>query len=141
MQFLKGKQNSIIIDDSYNASPLSMMNAIETVKAIKIKRKVAIVGDMKELGQFSEQAHKTIGANLAKVFDVIIAVGPESIQYAEAGKKAKLAKKNVIHVATIDEALGQIGNLIKSSDLILVKGSHSTNLSKAVEALRDEEKS
>jgi UDP-N-acetylmuramoyl-tripeptide--D-alanyl-D-alanine ligase len=137
MQFLKGKQNSIIIDDSYNASPLSMNNAIETAKEIKIKRKIAVVGDMKELVQFSEQAHKTIGANLAKVFDVIIAVGPESIQYAEAGKKAKFAKKNVVHFETVDEALGQLGLLVKPGDLILVKGSHSMNLSKAVEALRE----
>lgn len=137
MQFLKGKQGTVIIDDSYNASPLSMANAIETVRALKPKRAVAVVGDMKELGSFSEQAHKTIGAQIAKVFDVVIAVGEDSVHYAEAAAKAKLAKKNVVHVATVDEALGSLGALIKPGDVVLVKASHSVHLDKAVEVMRD----
>jgi UDP-N-acetylmuramoyl-tripeptide--D-alanyl-D-alanine ligase len=138
LQFLKGINESIIIDDSYNASPLSMKMAIETVHSIKAKRKVAIIGDMLELGEFAKEAHKEIGALAGKVFDVVVGVGSESAVYASEALKARLAKKNSISVLTVEEILPQLATIIKPGDLVLVKASHGVHLSRVVEAVREE---
>lgn len=136
LQFLKGSNESIVIDDSYNASPMSMKMAIETVQTIKAKRKVAILGDMLELGDFAKEAHAEIGVLVGKVFDVVIGVGPESAIYAPLAMKARVAKKNSIAVASVDEILPRLGEIIKAGDLVLVKGSHAMHLSRVVDALR-----
>ncbi len=136
MQFLRGINDSVLIDDSYNASPLSMNLAIETVQSIKAKRKVAIIGDMLELGSFSPAAHKKIGELAAKVFDVVIAVGPAAAAYGEMAAKGKIAKKHIVLAQSVDEVLGQLPTLIKPGDLVLVKASHGIHLEKAVAVLR-----
>ena len=137
LQFLKGINESIIIDDSYNASPLSMKMAIETVHSIKAKRKVAIIGDMLELGEFAKEAHKEIGALAGKVFDVVVGVGSESAVYASEALKARLAKKNSISVLTVEEILPQLATIITPGDLVLIKASHGVHLNRAVEAVRE----
>ncbi len=137
MRFLAGVHRSTIIDDSYNASPLSLRSAIETVAAIKAKRKVAIIGDMKELGEWSRQAHREIGELAGKTFDVLIAVGPEAKVYAEIALKQRFSKKNVVHVQKIEEVLPQLRDVIKEGDIVLIKASHSIGLSKAVAVLQE----
>ncbi len=137
MRFLAGVHRSTLIDDSYNASPLSLRSAIETVAAIKAKRKVAIIGDMKELGEWSRQAHREIGELAGKTFDVIVAVGPESKVYIEQAQKHRFSKKNLIHVQKIEEVLPQLRDVIKEGDIVLIKASHSVGLEKAVAALQE----
>lgn len=139
LRFYKGINESIVVDDSHNATPLSMQMAIETVQGIKAKRKVAILGDMPELGDFSKDAHKEMGILVGKVFDVVVAVGPASAVYATEALKAKVAKKNSIAVAAVDEILPRLAEIIKPGDLVFVKGPHGIQLSKAVEALREGE--
>lgn len=138
MQFLKGKNGTTLIDDSYNASPLSMQSAIETVKDIKAPRKVAIIGDMRELGEFSGQAHKTIGELASKVFDVVIAVGAHATAYAEAAAKSRIAKKNIAYVVQVEDIVEKLPEHLKEGDLVLIKASHSIHLEKAAAALKAE---
>jgi UDP-N-acetylmuramoyl-tripeptide--D-alanyl-D-alanine ligase len=113
-----------------------MKMAIETVHSIKAKRKVAIIGDMLELGEFAKEAHKEIGTLTGKVFDVVVGVGSESAVYASEALKARLAKKNSISVLSVDEILPQLATIIKPGDLVLIKASHGVHLSKAVDLLR-----
>lgn len=127
MNFLNGIRNSLLVDDSYNASPLSVAAAIETIKSLPAMRKVAILGDMRELGKFSKQAHQTVGKMAREVFDVVVAVGQES--------KVMDADYWFSDAAS---ALPPIKQLIKEGDLILVKASHSIGLEKIVDALRKE---
>lgn len=136
MRFLAGIKHATILDDSYNASPLAMTLALETVGAVKAYRKVGILGDMRELGKFSTKAHQEIGELAAKVFDVIIAVGPAAATYAQMAVNKRMAKKNILHVQKVEEALPQLRDLIHEGDLVLVKGSHSIGLEKAVAALQ-----
>jgi UDP-N-acetylmuramoyl-tripeptide--D-alanyl-D-alanine ligase len=136
MQFIRGINDSVVLDDSYNASPLSMKLAIDTVKSLKAKRKVAVIGDMRELGMFAGVAHQQIGQQAAKTFDVIVAVGPEAQAFAQAASKARIAKKNIFYAETIDGVLGQLPALIQPGDLVLIKASHSIHLDQAVAALR-----
>ena len=137
MRFLPGVHRSTIIDDCYNASPLSMRSAIETVAGIKAKRKVAVIGDMRELGEWSRQAHREIGELAGKTFDVLVAIGPESKIYAELALKQRFSKKNVVHVQKVEDVLPQLRDVIKEGDLVLIKASHSIGLSKAVAALQE----
>jgi UDP-N-acetylmuramoyl-tripeptide--D-alanyl-D-alanine ligase len=137
MRFLAGIHHSTLIDDSYNASPLAMRSAIETVASIKAKRKVAIIGDMRELGEWSRQAHREIGELAGKTFDVIVAIGPESKVYIEMAAKHRFSKKNLMHVNKIEEVLPQLRDVVKEGDLVLIKASHSIGLSKAVATLQE----
>src|SRR5262249_7803888 len=74
MEIVRGLKESWIIDDSYNASPLSMMAALETLKSLPAKRKVAVLGDMLEIGEYAMQEHEKIGALLPKVAQELITV-------------------------------------------------------------------
>ncbi len=124
LHFLDGKGGVMLVDDSYNASPLSMASAIAAVKDLPAKRKVAILGDMRELGKFSEQAHQQIGEMARGVFDVIIAVGEES----------KVMKADQWFSDAVS-ALEPVKQLVRSGDLVLVKASHSIGLDKIARAL------
>ncbi len=137
MRFLAGIHHSTLIDDSYNASPLAMRSAIETVASIKAKRKVAVIGDMRELGEWSRQAHREIGELAGKTFDVIVAIGPESKVYIDIAGKYRFSKKNLTHVNKVEEILPQLRDFIKEGDLVLIKASHSIGLAKAVAALQE----
>ncbi len=135
MSLLLGLRGSIIFDDSYNAAPLSMKAAIETVRSFTAKRKVAIVGDMLELGSYTVQAHQEIGTLAGKVFDELITVGPGGKLMAIAAQKSGLSKKSIQSFASAEEARLSVRNLIKSGDLVLIKASRAMNLERIVEDL------
>ena len=135
MSLLPGLRGSIIFDDSYNASPLSMKAAIETVRSFTAKRKVAILGDMLELGSYTAKAHEESGTLAGKVFDALITVGPGGKMIAIAAQKSGLAKKNIQSFATAEEARLFARNLIKGGDLVLIKASRALNLERIVEDL------
>lgn len=137
MRFLAGVHHTTLIDDCYNASPLSLISAIETVASIKAKRRVAIIGDMRELGEWSKEAHNEIGDIASKVFDVIIAIGPQSAVYVDWAIKRRIAKKNLVHALKVEEVLPILRDYVKEGDIVLIKASHSIGLDKAVAALQE----
>ena len=75
LRAIPGLHRSTLIDDTYNASPRAMAEALETLKALKAKRKIAVLGDMLELGQYTLEAHREVGRTAAKVADMIVTVG------------------------------------------------------------------
>ncbi|HTY39667.1 MAG TPA: UDP-N-acetylmuramoyl-tripeptide--D-alanyl-D-alanine ligase, partial [Candidatus Paceibacterota bacterium] len=84
-----------VIDDSYNASPLSMTAALETLDALPAKRRVAVLGDMLELGKYAVPAHEALGAQVAKAVNVLVTVGPRAKFVAESARKAGLKRANI----------------------------------------------
>ena len=136
LKLLAGIKHTYIIDDSYNASPLSMRAAIETAKSLKAKRKVAILGDMLEIGKYTPEAHELIGKLAGKVFNLLITVGARAKFIAEAAKEAGLAKKSIYSFDTAEEAMLKVQELIKQGDLILIKGSNAIKLDKIVEEIK-----
>ena len=137
MNLISGVKESFIIDDSYNSSPLALRLALETLRDLKAKRKVAILGDMLELGKYSLEAHEEMGKLAAKVVDLLITVGPRAKFMAEAAQKAGLAKENILSFLISEEAKKEIELKIKKGDLILVKGSHAVGLEKIVEEIKE----
>ena len=135
-KLIMGVKGTYIMDDSYNASPLSMRAAIETAESIKAKRKVAVVGDMLEIGKYTAEAHEAIGRLIPDKFDILIAVGARAKFIADAAEKGGMAKKSVYCFDTADEAKLEVQKLIKKGDLILIKASRAIGLDKIVEEIR-----
>lgn len=136
MKLLAGVRGTTIMDDSYNASPLSMAAAIDTAKSIGAARKVAVLGDMLEIGEYAIQAHEEIGRRAAKVFDMILTVGPRAKFIAEAALAAGKVKKSVLSFNDANEVVSKFQDLIKNGDLILIKASWGMHLDRIVHAIK-----
>lgn len=137
MTLSPGVKGTMVIDSSYNASPLAMHAALDTLRDLPGKRKVAVLGDMRELGEYSMDAHERVGRVASQLVNVLVTVGPSGKLIAEAAKKHGLPKKNIQSFDTADEAVDAVEGIIKKGDLILVKGSHSMQLDKVAEALKE----
>ncbi|TSC81402.1 MAG: UDP-N-acetylmuramoyl-tripeptide--D-alanyl-D-alanine ligase [Parcubacteria group bacterium Gr01-1014_19] len=135
-RLVAGEKGTLIFDDTYNASPLSMHAAIDTMKEFKAARKVAVLGDMLEIGKYAIEAHEEIGRLAAKVFDVLVTVGPRAKFIADAANKSGLSKKNIFTFDFADQAKDPVEDLIKKGDLILIKASRAIGLDKIVEEIR-----
>lgn len=131
MKILAGINDSIIIDDSYNSSPASATVALETLKILPAKRRIAVLGDMLELGRFSAVAHETVGRQAALSADVLVCVGDKSRLMAETAKGGP-DSANIHTFANAAEAGKKIRGLIGMGDIILVKGSQGMRMEKIV---------
>jgi UDP-N-acetylmuramoyl-tripeptide--D-alanyl-D-alanine ligase len=137
LKLLKGAKNSTIIDDTYNSSPNAARLALETLKHIPAERKVAILGDMLELGQYTEQTHKEVGELAGRVAQFLITVGLRAKFIAETAS-VELGQENVLSFSSVEEAKDKILDLIKTGDVVLVKGSQGMRLEKIVEEIMAE---
>ena len=136
MKLVLGVKGTYILDDSYNASPLSMREAISTVKSLGKMRKLAVLGDMLEIGKYAVEAHEELGRMAAKVFDQLVTVGPRAKFIAESANNFGLPKKKTVSFDTAEEAKIAVQNLLKKGDLVLIKASHTMQLEKVVEEIR-----
>ena len=123
-----------VVDDCYNANPVSMKASLKVLHDA-LGRKVAILGDMGELGENERQLHEEVGAEAGKQdIQLLICVGALSEHMAKAAKETNPQMK-VVHMDTLEEALEAIPGLLQKEDTILVKASHFMHFEKIVEAL------
>lgn len=136
-------ENSTVIDDCYNANPVSMKAAIDLL-ATALGRKVAVLGDMFELGNRECELHEEVGAYAAeKGIDIIICTGTLSKHMYEGARSTGVEKgellaarnREVYYFETRDEMLEQLPDMLKQGDNILVKASHGMHFEKVVEKL------
>jgi UDP-N-acetylmuramoyl-tripeptide--D-alanyl-D-alanine ligase len=111
--------------------------ALETLKDLKAKRKIAVLGDMLEIGKYTIEAHEEIGKYAANFVDLLITVGSRAKFIAAAARKAGMPEENIISFLVAEEARKEVELKIKKGDLILVKASHSIGLDKIVEEIRE----
>lgn len=123
-----------IINDAYNASPDSMEAALKILGRYK-NRKVAILGDMFEMGEHTEYGHRLVGKSAVDNTDVIIAIGKDSKFICEEAKDLGFNENNIHHFNTKEEAIEKIDELVKKDDVVLVKASRGMELEKIVEYL------
>lgn len=136
MHLIDGIKGSLIIDDTYNASPVATVEALHTLATLeKTKRKIAVLGDMMELGAHSAEAHKEIGNLAAKSCDILVAVGIRSRWTAEYAMCAGMSEKNVYQFDDSEETGAFIQNMIEEGDVVLVKGSQSMRMEKTVKEI------
>jgi UDP-N-acetylmuramoyl-tripeptide--D-alanyl-D-alanine ligase len=136
MHLIKGIKNSLIIDDTYNASPVATLEALNTLATLeKVTRRIAILADMMELGVHSGEAHKEVGIHAVKCCDLLIAVGVRARKIAESALDFGMSEKNVYQFDTAKEAGSFIQNFITAGDVVLVKGSQSMRMEQAVKEI------
>jgi len=138
MELLPGMKRTLVIDDAYNASPLSMYAALDALKELPAPRKIAVLGDMLEIGKYAIEAHENIGRRVAGVADVLVAVGERAKFIAEAAHEAGMKKNNIYSFDTATEAVQPLIHLMRQGDLVLVKGSHAMGLDAVVHAITAE---
>ncbi len=138
MELVAGIKYSYIIDDSYNASPYSMHAAIDTLKSLPAKRKIAVLGDMLEIGKYTIEAHERVGRLVAKAkaADILITVGARAKLIAEAAKESGMRKNNIYSFDEAAESGSFLQNILRKGDLVLVKGSRAIGLDAMVEEVK-----
>ena len=125
-QHIVEKGGVTVIEDCYNASPDSMKAAISVLKALPNARKIALLGDMLELGDASEEGHRHTGEWVAEAgIDVLIAYGPRSGAMAEA---AKAQGVTTVHCQNEQEVLQCLRQFVQHGDALLAKASHAMKL-------------
>jgi UDP-N-acetylmuramoyl-tripeptide--D-alanyl-D-alanine ligase len=140
MRVLAGKNNSILIDDSYNASPLATEHGIKTLGDIKGGfRKVAILGDMLELGEYTKEAHLKIGAIVAKHAHILIAVGTRARDIAEGAMQNGMGEGWILCCDNSREAAKEAYNILEKNDLIYIKGSQGMRMERITKFLLRED--
>lgn len=136
MRLLKGINNSLIIDDTYNSSPFACESALKTLGGIKqIGRKIAVLGDMLELGKHTEEAHKNIGMIAKENAEILVVVGPRAKSIKEGALVSGMNEKNIFELLNSHEAGDFLKVFTQSGDLILIKGSQGMRMERAVEAI------
>ncbi len=140
VRILPGLKGSIIIDDTYNSSPAAVLAALDTLKAVKAKRRIAVLGDMLELGRYSAEAHKHVGQRVSETAHLLKTVGFRARLIAESALDAGM-KESAIMQYEMNEAERagiELAADLKAGDVVLVKGSQSMRMEKTVLAIMAE---
>lgn len=119
----------ILIDDSYNSSPAALARALDALGTERdAHRRVAVIGEMRELGEFATALHRDSGRHAAAAgVDVVVAIGGAPAEaLAEAAIAAGLDPAAVTHFPTSDQAAAPVAALLRAGDVILIKGSRGT---------------
>ena len=132
LRLLSGNKRSFILDDTYNAAPESMRVALETLQELPGKRKIAVLGDMLELGKYTEQAHRAIGDLAAGFVDVLLCVGARAKFIADEAIERGMPRERVQTFNDSVSAGQALDPMLREGDLVLVKGSQGIRMEKAV---------
>jgi UDP-N-acetylmuramoyl-tripeptide--D-alanyl-D-alanine ligase len=134
-RLLAGIKESIIIDDSYNASPAAVESALDTLAEVETPgRKIVVLGDMMELGPLAIEAHRQVGARLLRLSpDYVFFVGLRMRFAAEELTKKRFSKKKIFMFDDWRGVGEKLQKLIEPGDVVLIKGSQSMRLEKVVE--------
>ncbi len=139
MRLLLGIKETLIIDDTYNSSPLACEAALKTLAEIKNSgRKIAVLGDMLELGKHTEEAHLNIGVLAKECAQILVTVGGRAEKIKEGALQAGMAEENIREFSNSTEAGKFLKDFAEPGDFILVKGSQAMRMERAVfEILKD----
>ncbi|MEW5988209.1 MAG: UDP-N-acetylmuramoyl-tripeptide--D-alanyl-D-alanine ligase [Chloroflexota bacterium] len=130
----RGPHGALILDDTYNSSPDSAVAALNLLADLE-GRRIAVLGDMLELGAVEEAGHRLVGRRALDVAHVLVAVGPRGRLIGEEALAAGMPAERVLWAAEAEAAIPLLHDLIQANDVILVKGSRGARLDRIVEAL------
>ncbi|MCJ7825699.1 MAG: UDP-N-acetylmuramoyl-tripeptide--D-alanyl-D-alanine ligase [Anaerolineales bacterium] len=138
LRLVAGHTNSgaLLLDDTYNAAPTSVIAALNLLDDLD-GRKIAVLGDMLELGEFEERGHRMVGARAAQVVDLLITVGERAEWIAEEARAAGLSESQVVVLGSGDEVVEYLDENVGEGDVVLVKGSRGMRLDRIVTALEE----
>jgi UDP-N-acetylmuramoyl-tripeptide--D-alanyl-D-alanine ligase len=127
-------RGALVLDDTYNASPESTLAALSLLDELK-GRKVAVLGDMLELGRYEQRGHEMVGIRAAEIVDALVTVGDRSRTIARAAIEAGLPNSKILMLDNTQQAIEQLRQSLQPGDIVLVKGSNSMRMDRIVAAL------
>jgi len=131
---VRSEGGALLLDDTYNASPESTLAALNLLAELD-GRKVAVLGDMLELGPYEKQGHEIVGVRAAQVADQLVTVGTLGRYIAEAARRAGLRSARITECEDTDDAIVYLRKSLTGKDVVLVKGSHGVHMERIVAAL------
>jgi UDP-N-acetylmuramoyl-tripeptide--D-alanyl-D-alanine ligase len=133
---VRASNGALILDDTYNASPQSTLAALNLLDELE-GRKVAVLGDMLELGSYEWKGHEMVGIRAAEVVDELITLGERGRMIAAAAARAGLPNQLITELTSTQEAVEFLRGRLSSQDVVLVKGSRSMQMETIVAALEE----
>jgi len=139
MRVLPGIKATVLIDDSYNSSPIACEQALQAMQELShSKRKIVVLGDMLELGKYSSDEHKRIGGLVAKSADILFTVGIRARYFAEGALAGGMSEKHIFQYDEAGRAGRELQSLLNPGDFVLVKASQSIRAERIVEEVMAE---
>lgn len=127
-----------VVDDSYNSNPKALESALKDTARIAARRRVAVLGDMLELGAHEAKFHREAGRQAVEAgWDVLVTIGEKSRAMAEGALEAGMSEDRVYSFADSEEAAEKIWSIIQEGDLILVKGSRGIKTERILERFKE----
>lgn len=137
MEVVKIKDNVTVINDAYNASYDSMKPALEYLSELPANRKIAVLGDMFELGEFSEEIHRKVGIEVVThKIDILVTVGKLAKYIAEEAKYLRMPEENIISLETTEEASKYLNKILQKDDAVLLKAAHGMHFSEIFKSIK-----
>lgn len=130
-----GLNGATILDDHYNANPASSNAALTLLEDLDAGRRLAVLGDMLEMGEFEERAHRIVGRRAAEVVDGLLTVGPRA-RYIHDEFRQLRPERLAEHFDTKEQLVARLREVMRAGDLILVKGSRGVQMETVIEAVR-----
>jgi UDP-N-acetylmuramoyl-tripeptide--D-alanyl-D-alanine ligase len=130
-----GPNESILLDDTYNANPTSTLAALNLLDDLSGARKIAVLGDMLELGSFEVEGHHKVGCRAADVVDLLVVIGERAKLIAAGAQSCGLAEAAVLEMENNEAAIVYLEKNLASGDIVLIKGSNAQRLDQIVSAL------
>jgi UDP-N-acetylmuramoyl-tripeptide--D-alanyl-D-alanine ligase len=131
---VRAESGAIILDDSYNASPESVLAGLNLLSELE-GRKLAVLGDMLELGPYEEEGHQKVGIRVAACADLLITLGERGRLIAESALSCGMDPGAVTTLETTDQVVAHLKKLLLPNDVVLVKGSRGMRMERIVSAL------
>jgi UDP-N-acetylmuramoyl-tripeptide--D-alanyl-D-alanine ligase len=130
-----GPNGSTILDDTYNASPASTLAALNLLDDLTGARKIAVLGDMLELGSFEEEGHRKVGCRAADVVNLLLVIGPRAHFIAEEARACGLSPSAILEMPDNAATITYLKNYLEPQDITLIKGSNAQRLDEIISAL------
>ena len=127
-RLLEGMNDSRLLDDSYNANPLSAVAALETARRLPAQRRLVLFGDMAQLGAYAEEGHRVVGRRCASLCDVLVTKGELAHLVAEEAIRQGMPQAKVHVTYSAEDATRLLQTLLRPGDLLLLKGSAEARL-------------
>jgi UDP-N-acetylmuramoyl-tripeptide--D-alanyl-D-alanine ligase len=131
---VRSQNGALLLDDTYNASPESTLAALNLLAELD-GRKVAVLGDMLELGPYEQQGHELVGLRAGKVAERLVTVGERGRMIAAAARRAGLKSSRVYECEDTGQAIAWLCQHLTEKDVVLIKGSHGVRMDRIVAAL------
>ncbi len=134
---VRSESGALILDDTYNASPESMLAALNLLGELEGTRKIAVLGDMLELGPYERQGHELVGMRAAQVAQLLVTLGPRAHAYAEAARRAGMKPNRILEFNESEGVVDWLKKNLNKDDTALIKGSHGLRMDHIISALED----